>query len=298
MGLGFDYHALTDKFDIRRINANFQKLENIGMVNPNLLDNCDFANPLNSEGIISGQQYTSGRFLSGWTIGTSGYPVVWTTGSGVALSTNAGIYQDIDCLYSNLLGKEHTFTLLVDGEYYPVTGAFPSSVNAQSVQNNYTVTGVGVVSFGFEYRSAGVYVDEVLQYYVPYVIFIASAALTVKAVKLETGKASTLVNDIPKNVSEERSVYEKFYKAVNGQHGGYAYGDYAHIFVPTAKRMRINPTVLSVYGELMLINAIVTFSTATATAYDCGVQVDLLLSSPSGAAIANFNGSMILDARF
>ena len=153
MGLGFDYHLLTDKFDVRRVNANFQKLENIGLVNPNLLDNCDFANPLNSEGIISGQQYTTGRFLSGWGIGTSGYPVVWTTGSGVALSTNAGIFQCIDCLYSKLLGKEHTFTLLVDGEYYPVTGAFPSSVNAQSVQNNYTITGVGVVSFGFEYPS-------------------------------------------------------------------------------------------------------------------------------------------------
>jgi len=116
-------------------------------------------------------------------------------------------------------------------------------------------------------------------------------------VKLEIGKASTLVNDIPPNVSEERAVYEKFYKVVNGQHGGYAYGDYAHIFVPTSKRMRINPTVLSVSGELMLINTLATFSTATATVHDCGVQVDLLLSSQAGSAVANFNGSMILDAR-
>ncbi len=28
MGLGFDYHAMTDKFDVRRINANFLKIDN------------------------------------------------------------------------------------------------------------------------------------------------------------------------------------------------------------------------------------------------------------------------------
>ncbi|NCC32602.1 MAG: hypothetical protein EOM24_11370 [Chloroflexia bacterium] len=86
------------------------------------------------------------------------------------------------------------------------------AVAGATVENAYTLEGVGIARFGFEYRSGGVVLRGVSQTYVPYVSFEAAAAVTFVRMKPELGKISTLMQAPPPSYGETFERCARYYQ--------------------------------------------------------------------------------------
>lgn len=124
-----------------------------------------------------------------------------------------------------------------------------------------------------------------------------TAASSIVTAKVELGSVCTLASDAPMDYGIALLKCQRYYFASVGQFGGYAYSMTAHILVPSPKMRLALVTVVSLSGELILINALMDFtSPTTAVSFNSGVQIDLALAQSSGAANANLNGTVVLSA--
>lgn len=183
--------ALNAK-NMQDISDNLAYVSN-NMVNPNLLDNWYFGNPVNQRGQTSYSTTGDGSYtIDRWRFG--GYAqTIEVTGNGITWNTNTGVWwmQTIEN-WDALVGKTATISALIGGNLYSVSGVVNNSDRISvavsetvNLEISPTERGVRLVSYVTESTSV-------------------SALL---AIKLELGSQQTLahqengvwvLNEIPK----------------------------------------------------------------------------------------------------
>ena len=207
-----------------------------GGLNPNILHNSDFRNPVNQRG-VSGAISTGTYFFDRW-IRNSG--TVTVNAGYLTLASGAVIEQRIEGLH--LAGETVTVSVMVGSTIYNGTGVFPTSAGTAAV----TLTGFGTATLGY---NAGYM----------FVRFTASESQNVVAVKCELGTVSTLHLDPPVDHAVELPKCQWFYRRADnaigaqawfyGRSGISASGQF-YLIIP-GSQMRVNPTF--VYDNVFMV---------------------------------------------
>jgi hypothetical protein len=212
-----------------------------GGVNPNLLHNCDFRNPVNQRG-VSGAISTGAYFYDRW-IRNSG--TVTVNAGYLTLASGAVIEQRIEGVY--LAGETVCVSVKVGASVYSGSGTFPTSTGTASI----TLTGFGTAKLGY---NAGYM----------YVLFTASGAKNVVMVKCELGTVSTLHLDPPADYGVELAKCQRFLYRVPNGYIPLAYSNSSsllYLFFQTPAEMRILPSVIYEPGSSFVLRYIGTTST-------------------------------------
>lgn len=145
-----------------------------GGLNPNILHNWDFRNPVNQRG-VSGTISATGYFYDRWILNSG---TVTVNANYLTISAGGVIEQRIE---GNLMsGQVATVSVEVGGVVCSGTGTFPTSAGTVTV----ALTGFGTATLGY----ATGYM---------YVRLSPTAASNVQRVKLELGTVSTIAYDPP-----------------------------------------------------------------------------------------------------
>lgn len=228
----------------------------IGIPNPNLLDNSDFLNPVNQRGSTSysfDHQKTSGYTIDRWkveltvpmnsgslNIGSNGITLQGINGG---MDSDPPIYlaQIVNCKKIN---QVYTLSVNIDDEIFTVTGV-PSEYSSPSQDGlSIAVSGVNIY------------------------IKIARTG-TFKWVKLEEGSVATPWQ--PKDYGVELMECQRYYlKVISWQLLGTGYvnydGTFFVIMMPTPSTMRIGPTISNITGTVYFEDGTTKVYTGTPTA--------------------------------
>jgi hypothetical protein len=226
----------------------------VGRTNPNLLDNWDFANPVNTYGRLSGNAgvYTGNNVFPCWISWGS---ITWIEGTGVSLAANTTWQQRLEIPYTSLLGKTTTISVkLSNGTYALVTATFPSSVSGADAYNGGALSGVGSAGVGFEYRSGGVTIGGMTQYYVPFVqIATVSGTPTVREMYCELGSVSTHPTAKPMDYGIACCACKRYVYSTMQAMQGTIEADIAYVNIKFEHEMRIPPSLISYPSTAWLI---------------------------------------------
>ena len=202
-----------------------------GGVNPNLLHNWDFRNPVNQRG-VSGTISTGTYFYDRWI--RNGGSITINTGY---LSVNGRMDQAIEGI--SLAGKTCTISVLLDD------GTIVSSTNDFPTSGGNTSNNVSIGSFVWGHSSDGTLM---------YIHINTASAVNIVAVKLELGTVSTLHLDPPMDWAVELVKCQRFF--VNAGYrppmyaSTYATAGAAVVIFPIGIPMRITPTLNSSNVEI------------------------------------------------
>ena len=218
------------------------------LTNRNLLDNWDFRNPVNQRNISSGVSASApGYFLDRWVAWGTGVGNSWVSGRGLIINSSSGVLQYIEINPVELAGRIVTCSLLLeDGSVISGSVTMPTDMSSA----------VGVpglnTNLGYEYRSAGVVINGVTSYYLPY-IYCVYTEKAIKLIKLELGSVSTLANDPPADYGEELRKCQRYQfnplltsgqnYAMIGQGKGSDGNNGAFIQIPIPVTMRTVPVI-------------------------------------------------------
>lgn len=214
-------------------------LDNTGLQVDNSVD---YANANSNRNLLDNPWFTINQ-RSATTIPVGGYGVDrWKGGSagaanvvsgGLQFSGAANAYQVPDSTFFSLLvGKTATASLLFsDGTVQSGTKTITNSV----------------VEFG-TFNGVRVYISSSHNFNME---TSAGASVTIRAVKLELGSYSTLINDTPPDYGEELRKCQRYFYRMDGTNANYtSYGfcvavnaSTAELFVNTPVVMRVTPTV-------------------------------------------------------
>lgn len=160
-----------------------QALANLGAgVRPNLADNCDFTNPVNTVGFTSGTYSNDFSIFNRWNVQSLGNSITATlTATGLQVNTtasNQGIRQAIDA--KNFSAQLYTSSVIIDGVLY--SAQFPKP----------TGSGVIIQYPGSNYYFAITPYGDAWFWY-PFVEYQAEPMeVTISHCKLEEGEGQTL----------------------------------------------------------------------------------------------------------
>ena len=160
-----------------------QALANLGAgVRPNLADNCDFTNPVNTVGFTSGTYSNDFSIFNRWKVQGFGNSITATlTATGLQVNTtasNQGIRQTIDA--KNFSAQLYTSSVIIDGVLY--SAQFPKP----------TGSGVIIQYPGSNYYFAITPYGDAWFWY-PFVEYQAEPMeVTISHCKLEEGEGQTL----------------------------------------------------------------------------------------------------------
>lgn len=216
------------------------------MVNPNLLDNWYFGNPVNQRGQTS---YTGARYGGIDRFTFDGQGGTMTVGDGFVSFQKTGEYTSPIQFFENIrvpANQNVTISSIVNDNLFFATGTLESGITA-------VCPGGRFESYRLDSRSVFRFV------------FTDSGVYRVKAVKLELGFKQTLahkvgdkcvLNEIPKFGDQLAECQRYYYRAhyIQYQTINMAYEDtaYSFIMLPLPVAMRINNPVLTQSKPIVL----------------------------------------------
>lgn len=256
-----------------------------GGTNPNLLDNWWFGpGVINQRGATSGTNFNHGVYrMDRWqtTYSTSAGTGSWSLGpDGLTITTenSAGFFRQRLSNFGKLTGKKLTFSIM-----YPDGTIVSKTIvrNSAAQDLNPGITGIVAQINADDYVVIGVNKNN---------------TFTFKAVKLEIGNVSTLVNDAPPDPAEELAKCQRYFFRLNAQTNvnvlgfGNAGNGVAIFLIPTPTTMRTTPTVtVTNIGNLQIIIAGTTYTPTAISIRNAqanGIMITATCSSVSGADLA------------
>ena len=217
--------------------------------NPNLLDNPWFTVNQRGQSSYNSTGYTVDRWYMGASAaGTKSVTVnsdeTVTVANEAADSTVVYFFQRLDkAITDKLLNKMVTISVMLsDGTIFSASKAF-----AGVVFGNITVNGVALGGYRIWINSTTGVAELTVDVY-------AGKSISIKAIKLELGKVSTLASDTAPNYATELLKCQRYY-ITSGTSGTSAYGftsstTKGYIYIPVAVKMRARPTVESFSGHI------------------------------------------------
>ena len=210
-------------------------------VNPNLLDNWYFGNPVNQRGQTEHTGAQNGYFIDRWRLGSYNQTVA-VTGNGLHWSTTTGIWcTQILENFDKLIGRMLTLSAIINGVLYSVTGVLneSGSVSMQPVDNMFVELTHDEKGFRF------------VTYNSP------TPTVTILAAKLELGSQQTLahlengnwvLNEIPDFGEQMAKCQRYFWRFAPPQYvaGAIAFGidaNTARAMLYLPEQMRTSPTL-------------------------------------------------------
>lgn len=160
-----------------------------GGVNPNILHNWDFRNPVNQRA-VTGTISAAGYFFDRWILNSGSVTVA---AGYLAMASGAVIEQRTEGLY--LAGVTVTLSVKVGSNIHSGTGVFPTAAGTVDI----TLTGFGTATLGY---NAGYM----------FVRFTASGSQNVVSVKCELGTVSTLHLDPPMDYGVELAKCQRYFR--------------------------------------------------------------------------------------
>ena len=216
--------------------------------NDNLLINGYFRAPVNQRRTPSGSAYSTvgGHVIDRWVLNYG--TVTPTIGTGLTLAPGTRIGQLIERQHKGLLGRQCTASLLLANDSIKTTQiTFPSVLELASSHVYATVPDVGEVGVGFAYRATAADIAGENAHYIPYFnVTAADKTVTIAAVKLELGTASTLAQDPPVDYGAElmRCLrYALAYDTIERVRACVCSTNYIDFHVATPVPLRIVPSI-------------------------------------------------------
>ena len=282
-------------------------------VNPNLLDNWYFGNPVNQRGKT---EYTgTGYTIDRWKL-TNPNGTLSMGDDGIALVGRAGNIWLQEYLENaaELYGKQVTLSVIADGKLYSTTG----TVQTEAVSPN-----IDVCLTSFTNGNIGLYKNAAGGLFVQ-LHAVNTKTVVYYAVKLELGTQQTLahqdadgnwvLNEIP-NYAEELAKCQRYQYVINIENNGLKFfgqgaadsaGTSAQIAVPLPCNMRAYPTLTTagtflLYGigknETAAVSAVTVFRGAQSGQVLVKVASSGLTAGALYQLITNdANARIILDA--
>ena len=205
------------------------------IINPNLVDDAYFVNPVNQRGLTTyqGEGYTIDR----WYIYAGRLDIV--SGSHITITRNN--MTDYFDLRQYLMGLDkdlvYTFSILSDGKLYSITGTFTS--------NPVTKTPFGEIMLSWSGGEANIVVIRPL----------TTDPVNITAAKLELGPIQTLahqengvwvLNEIPNYALELAKCQRYFQKTIAVSISGFIYFGTTFVGLIPGVQMRITPSIRTI----------------------------------------------------
>lgn len=269
-------------------------------------------NPFFSINQRGASSYSAGNTVDGW-VNSGADSVVAVNSDGVIFSVNqdaSGRRYLAQALEDDWLGVEATFSILTqDGTLYTGTGNYPDGVGYTDVLNIPNIGTLRLDAQNPDHQRA-------------YVILNQGASIKLRAAKLEKGAGQTLcymdssgVWQLLEQPDPLEEIKCKRYQialpqgnTLNYSPIGYGYifgGNSARILIPTPVKMRTNPTLVFISGNISGLsilageNTFIPTSVSTIFALEYGVSINFTI--PSGATngpctLRCTSGYALLDA--
>ena len=217
-----------------------------GGTNPNLLDNPFFT--VNQRSLTTYALTGNAYFVDRWK--SSGGNTITVSTDGISMVPGTGTHQNLiqaNPIIGNLLGRTLTASVMSQtGEISSVTFTLPSSISSGTLYDGGSVT---VDNVGLKVYIANTYSGLPSGY--AFWLYSSSTAQTVnyRAVKLELGTVSTLLNDTPPNYAEELAKCQHYFVRLN-MNANRCYGvgfaestTSVRVNVPIPTTMRTDPSI-------------------------------------------------------
>lgn len=230
----------------------------VGRVNPNLLINSDFANPVNTYGRVSGAPgtFTGQNIFPCWTVYGD---AVWIVDTGIYISGSGEkvLQQRLEIPYQYLLGKTVTISVrMSDGTYYKATATFPASVSGATEYADVLISGFATVRVGFAYRATPVRIWDADQSYIPYIgLNGITTALAIRSEYAELGEVSTHPYAPPRLYPDEKRLCSRYALGLNTVYAaGFVYSGSNFGTLPLPAPMRVAAPTLVTLDSYFVCN--------------------------------------------
>jgi len=214
-----NFQQIQNEFESKAAKEHTHKPNEVGAINPNLLDNWYFGNPVNQRGLT--QLTSSGYMIDRWkgAVNANSGDLIELISTGIKITSNTstgapGLTQIIENAKA-LSGKTVVFSInIVDAGGTGIANKGFISFNINGTANYLYVTTAGL------YTQVLTMPDEVTSFTVGFSCY-QNNYITVEAVKIELGDVQTLahqdangnwvLNEIP-NYAEELAKCQRYYQ--------------------------------------------------------------------------------------